>query len=44
MGLSTIICPKCGNSFSVTISDAIDEHGEVYMCPNCKWKLRYVDE
>ena len=42
--MRTITCPKCKDNFSVSISDAIDEHGEVYICPHCGWKLRYVEE
>lgn len=42
IGNMTIICPKCGNHFSVTITDAVDEHGEVFICPNCRYLLRYT--
>lgn len=35
-------CPKCGNVTEINISHAIDEHGEVYICPNCKYQFRYA--
>ena len=40
MGL--INCPKCNKVIEFTISDALDELGEVYKCKYCGWKFRYV--
>ena len=42
--MNIVNCPKCNKSIEIDISKAIDELGEVYMCPNCKWKLRYTDK
>ena len=38
----TLNCPKCKNVVSINIANAIDEHGEVFMCPNCRYKFRYT--
>ena len=40
----TINCPKCGKVINFTISDSISDDGEVYKCPYCLWKFRFVDE
>lgn len=37
-----IVCPKCGEPQWIDISNAIDEDGETFLCPHCKWKFRYV--
>ena len=39
-----IKCPKCKQEVDIDIANAIDEHGETYICPYCRWKLRYVAE
>ena len=39
----TINCPKCEKEVLIDIKNALDEHGEVYQCPNCKSKFRYTD-
>ena len=35
-------CPKCSHSVDIDIKKAVDEHGEVFICPNCKFKFRYA--
>ncbi len=35
-------CPVCNTNFDIDISKAIDENGEVFQCPNCKYKIRYT--
>ncbi len=40
--MTTIKCPKCGSELQINIAKAIDEHGEVFKCPNCKYLLRYT--
>lgn len=35
-------CPKYQQEVKINISDAIDEVGEIFMCPNCKNKFRYA--
>jgi len=35
-------CPKCKEDVPLDLRDAIDENGEVYCCPHCKWKFRYT--
>ena len=42
--MTTIKCPKCQEPVNFTISDAIDELGEVYRCPKCGWNFRYVSK
>ena len=37
-----INCPHCNKPVQVIISNALDEEGEVFMCPNCKNKFRYA--
>lgn len=39
-----INCPKCGKENKIDISNSIDELGEVFMCPRCGWKYRYVEK
>ena len=40
--MTTIKCPKCNSNVEINISKAIDEHGEVFECPKCKYKFRYA--
>ena len=39
-----IKCPKCGANVEINIAKAVDELGEVHMCPKCKYQFRYVDK
>ena len=38
-----IQCPKCHKDVEINIANAIDELGEVFRCPHCKWPIRYTD-
>ena len=42
--MKTIKCPKCGKEFTINISHSISSDGEIFLCPHCKWKVRYVEE
>ena len=42
--MKTIKCVKCGHDVVINISNAIDENGEVFVCPNCGQKFRYADK
>jgi DNA-directed RNA polymerase subunit RPC12/RpoP len=43
--MSDIIkCPKCHKEVEINIGNSISEDGEVFMCPNCQYKFRYVSE
>ena len=42
--MTVITCPKCNEEFTINIAQSISDDGEVFMCPNCKWKVRYVRE
>lgn len=35
-------CPKCKAPVDTTISNAIDEYGEVYRCSMCRYTFRYA--
>ena len=37
-----INCPKCESEVNLDISKAIDEEGEVFICPHCRWPFRYA--
>jgi len=39
-----IKCPKCQNEVEINIMNAIDENGEVFICPNCNHIFRYTDK
>ena len=40
--MNIIKCPKCYKEIEINISNAIDELGEVFKCPNCKYNFRYA--
>lgn len=42
--MEKIACFNCGNLVQIDISKAIDEEGEVFVCPNCKKKFRYTNK
>ena len=37
-----ITCPKCGKETECTISDAVDENGEVFRCKHCGYHFIYT--
>ena len=37
-------CPKCGQEVEIDIAKAVDENGEVFVCPHCGFKFRYCDK
>lgn len=37
-------CVKCGNNVELDISKAIDENGEVFLCPHCGLTFRYAEK
>jgi predicted RNA-binding Zn-ribbon protein involved in translation (DUF1610 family) len=39
-----IKCANCGNDTEINIAKAIDENGEVFICPNCGKMFRYTDK
>lgn len=41
--MTIIKCPKCNTALQINISSAVDEHGEVFKCPNCGYFLRYAN-
>ena len=40
----TITCLKCGSSVEINIARAVDEEGEVFVCPNCHFHMRYTEK
>lgn len=40
--MEKVKCVKCGSENEIDISKAIDENGEVFICPNCGQKFRYT--
>ena len=40
--MEIIKCPKCKCDVEINIAKAKDEDGEVFECPQCKWKFRYA--
>ena len=42
--MDVIKCPKCKQSVTINISDAVDEEGETFQCPNCGYIFRYVGQ
>ena len=42
MIMDVIICPKCNNTFSINLINSLDEDGETYLCPHCKYIIRYA--
>jgi len=41
--MKVIKCPKCGEDVEINIARSITDDGEVYMCPNCGYKIRYTE-
>lgn len=39
-----IKCPKCQQEVEINIAKALDEEGEVFECPHCKWQFRYANK
>ena len=42
--MKQVKCVNCGKDVTIDIAKAVDEEGEVFICPNCGLKFRYVDE
>ena len=40
--MNIINCPKCKKEISIDISKSISDDGEVFVCPECKYKFRYA--
>lgn len=36
-------CPKCGRDCNIDIAKAIDENGEIFQCPYCKFRFVYTE-
>ena len=37
-----INCPNCRKEITINIAKAVDEFGEEFICPNCKYRFRYA--
>ena len=42
--MEKIKCPKCNADVVISIEKAIDTEGEVFMCPNCGFDLRFAQK
>jgi DNA-directed RNA polymerase subunit RPC12/RpoP len=42
--MDVIKCPKCQEDVTINIGESISEDGEVFRCPKCGYKFRYVKE
>ena len=42
--MKVVKCVNCGNEVKVDISSAIDENGEVFVCPNCEQTFRFAEK
>ena len=40
----TIKCPKCDAAVEINIAQAVDEDGEVFVCPKCNYQMRYTEK
>ena len=43
MNFKKINCPKCNYPVEINIGNAVDEEGEEFFCPNCRFIFRYVE-
>ena len=34
-------CPKCDAEVEIDMTKAVDESGEIYICPCCKFKFLF---
>jgi DNA-directed RNA polymerase subunit RPC12/RpoP len=32
-------CPKCNKEIELDVSKALDERGEIFICPHCGYKF-----
>jgi len=37
--MEKIECVKCGKDIELDVSKALDENGEIYVCPHCGQKF-----
>lgn len=44
MKFKTVNCPRCNYPVEINIAKAVDELGEEFLCPRCKFIFRYVDK
>ena len=42
--MKKVKCVKCGTEVEINIANAVDFNGEVYVCPECGYKFRFVDK
>ena len=40
--MTIVKCPKCRTDVEINISKAVDEHAEVFECPNCGYHFRFA--
>ena len=42
--MKQVKCAKCGTDVTIDIAKAVDENGEVFVCPNCGFKFRFTEK
>ena len=42
--MTIIKCPKCAQEIKIDIKNSIDENGEVYECPYCRYIFIYTEK
>lgn len=40
--MNIIKCPNCKEEITIDIAKSISDDGEVFVCPECKYKFRYA--
>ena len=42
--MKIIQCPKCKSDVTINVAQSISEDGEVFICPSCHYKFRFVEK
>ena len=42
--MERVKCVRCNHEVVINISQAVDEDGEQFMCPNCGFIFRYTNK
>ena len=42
--MDIVKCPKCNADVEINIVNSLTDDGEVFKCPKCGYKFRYVNK
>ena len=42
--MDIVKCPKCQEDVEINIANSLTDDGEVFRCPKCGYKFRYVKQ